>query len=73
MFTRKPTRGKFPMQVQMHHLKFSQENPNSQIGSLGSDYSTDLNPKQPIKGNGLKRKYIDLIIKNLPRTNQNWA
>jgi hypothetical protein len=57
----------------MHHLKFTQENPNSQIGSLESDYSSDLNPKQPIKGNGLRRKYTDLIIKNLPKTNQNWA
>jgi hypothetical protein len=54
-------------------LKFTQENPNNQIGSLGSDYSTNLNPKQPIKGNGLRRKYIDLIIKDLPRTDQNWA
>ncbi len=38
------------MQVQMHHLKFTQENPNIQIGNLGNDYSIDLNPKQPNKG-----------------------
>jgi hypothetical protein len=56
-----------------HHLKFTQKNPNNQIRSLGSDYSTNLNPKQPIKGNGLRRKYIDLLIKDLPRTNQNWG
>jgi hypothetical protein len=58
------TKRKFPMQVQMHHLKFTQENPNNQIGSLGSDYSTYLNPKHPIKGNGLRRKYIDFNIKD---------